>query len=297
MKHKVIVVVGPTAVGKTKVAIKLAKTFHAEIISGDSIAVYKGLDIGSAKPTTEEMSGIKHHLIDILEPYEDYSVADFQKSARNILNQQDLSIICGGTGLYIQATLFNYEFLSEKRDDSYSLQYQALSNEELFALLKEKDPSIDEKKLHPNNRKRILRALEVLETTGKSIHSFNRKAEAVYDYFICYLKADRNTLYKRIEQRVDAMIEAGLAEEVKALAEQNIYPKGIGYREWVPYFKQECSLEEVTEEIKKNSRHLAKRQETWFQNQMDSHFYAVNFDDLDQTIDKIKKDIQVWLEK
>ena len=208
MKHKVIVVVGPTAVGKTKVAIKLAKTFHAEIISGDSIAVYKGLDIGSAKPTTEEMSGIKHHLIDILEPYEDYSVADFQKSARNILNQQDLSIICGGTGLYIQATLFNYEFLSEKRDDSYSLQYQALSNEELFALLKEKDPSIDEKKLHPNNRKRILRALEVLETTGKSIHSFNRKAEAVYDYFICYLKADRNTLYKRIEQRVDAMIEA-----------------------------------------------------------------------------------------
>ncbi len=297
MKHKVIVVVGPTAVGKTKVAIELAKTFHAEIISGDSIAVYKGLDIGSAKPTTEEMSGIKHHLIDILEPYEDYSVADFQKSARNILNQQDLSIICGGTGLYIQATLFNYEFLSEKRDDSYSLQYQALSNEELFALLKEKDPSIDEKKLHPNNRKRVLRALEVLETTGKSIHSFNRKAEAVYDYFICYLKADRNTLYKRIEQRVDAMIEAGLAEEVKALAEQNIYPKGIGYREWVPYFKQECSLEEVTEEIKKNSRHLAKRQETWFQNQMDSHFYAVNFDDLDQTIDIIKKDIQVWLEK
>ena len=297
MKHKVIVVVGLTAVGKTKVAIELAKTFHAEIISGDSIAVYKGLDIGSAKPTTEEMSGIKHHLIDILEPYEDYSVADFQKSARNILNQQDLSIICGGTGLYIQATLFNYEFLSEKRDDSYSLQYQALSNEELFALLKEKDPSIDEKKLHPNNRKRVLRALEVLETTGKSIHSFNRKAEAVYDYFICYLKADRNTLYKRIEQRVDAMIEAGLAEEVKALAEQNIYPKGIGYREWVPYFKQECSLEEVTEEIKKNSRHLAKRQETWFQNQMDSHFYAVNFDDLDQTIDIIKKDIQVWLEK
>ncbi len=297
MKHKVIVVVGPTAVGKTKVAIELAKTFHAEIISGDSIAVYKGLDIGSAKPTTEEMSGIKHHLIDILEPYEDYSVADFQKSARNILNQQDLSIICGGTGLYIQATLFNYEFLSEKRDDSYSLQYQALSNEELFALLKEKDPSIDEKKLHPNNRKRVLRALEVLETTGKSIHSFNRKAEAVYDYFICYLKADRNTLYKRIEQRVDAMIEAGLAEEVKALAEQNIYPKGIGYREWVPYFKQECSLGEVTEEIKKNSRHLAKRQETWFQNQMDSHFYAVNFDDLDQTIDIIKKDIQVWLEK
>lgn len=297
MKHKVIVVVGPTAVGKTKVAIELAKTFHAEIISGDSIAVYKGLDIGSAKPTTEEMSGIKHHLIDILEPYEDYSVADFQKSARNILNQQDLSIICGGTGLYIQATLFNYEFLSEKRDDSYSLQYQALSNEELFALLKEKDPSIDEKKLHPNNRKRVLRALEVLETTGKSIHSFNRKAEAVYDYFICYLKADRNTLYKRIEQRVDAMIEAGLAEEVKALAEQNIYPKGIGYREWVPYFKQECSLEEVTEEIKKNSRHLAKRQETWFQNQMDSHFYAVNFDDLDQTIDIIKKDIQVWMEK
>ena len=236
-------------------------------------------------------------MIDILEPYEDYSVADFQKSARNILNQQDLSIICGGTGLYIQATLFNYEFLSEKRDDSYSLQYQALSNDELFALLKEKDPSIDEKKLHPNNRKRVLRALEVLETTGKSIYSFNRKAEAVYDYFICYLKADRNTLYKRIEQRVDAMIEAGLAEEVKALAEQNIYPKGIGYREWVPYFKQECSLEEVTEEIKKNSRHLAKRQETWFQNQMDSHFYAVNFDDLDQTIDIIKKDIQVWMEK
>ncbi|MDE6661254.1 MAG: tRNA (adenosine(37)-N6)-dimethylallyltransferase MiaA, partial [Anaeroplasmataceae bacterium] len=207
MKHKVIVVVGPTAVGKTKLSIRLAKRYGIEIISGDSIAVYKGLNIGSAKPTQEEMEGVPHHLIDILDPKEDYSVADFQKQARAILDKHPLSLICGGTGLYIQATLFNYEFQSKKRDTHLAEFYKDYSNEELYALLKEKDKNLDESKIHPNNRKRVLRALEVYEDLGASIHSFNHKDEALYDYFIVYLDMNRELLYERIHQRVDQMLE------------------------------------------------------------------------------------------
>ncbi|MDE7162005.1 MAG: tRNA (adenosine(37)-N6)-dimethylallyltransferase MiaA, partial [Anaeroplasmataceae bacterium] len=163
MKHKVIVIVGPTAVGKTKLSIRLAKRYHTEIISGDSIAVYKRLNIGSAKPTKEEMSGIPHHLIDAKEPTEDYSVADFQKSARVILDRNPLSIICGGTGLYIQAALFNYEFQSPKRNVSLSKRFEQMTNEELYQYLKSLDTNLDESKIHPNNRKRVLRAIEVYE--------------------------------------------------------------------------------------------------------------------------------------
>lgn len=292
---RVIVVVGPTASGKTKIAISLAKKYNLDVISGDSVAVYKRLDIGSAKPTKEEMDGVKHHLIDVLDPNCQFDVATFQHMAREIIDNNELSLICGGTGLYIQSVLFNYEFKAQKRDDSYSHKFDNLSNEELYELLLKKDPNIDKEKLHPNNRKRVLRALEVMDELNESIHSFDKKKEALYDYYIIYLKMDREKLYDRINKRVDKMIEDGLIEEVKSLYDDNIYPHAIGYQELIPYFKGEISLDAAIEEIKKNTRHLAKRQETWFKNQMESHFYEVDLNNINNTINEIENDLDRWL--
>lgn len=292
---KVIIVVGPTAVGKTKIAINLAKHYGLDIISGDSVAVYKRLDIGSAKPSIEEQDGVKHHLIDVLDPTMQYSVADFQAAARKIIDQNEVSMICGGTGLYVQAALFNYEFEASRRSDDFEDKYKDYSNDELFNLLLQHDPNIDLNIIHPNNRKRVLRALEVVLEKGVSIHSFQKKKEALYDYFIVYLSLDRNLLYERINKRVDQMIDMGLLDEVKSLYADGITPTGIGYREWVPYFEGKISIEEVIEEIKKNTRHLAKRQETWFRNQLSTHFYTVNLENVYETIDIIKKDIDEWM--
>lgn len=292
---KVLVVVGPTAVGKTKISISLAKHYGIDIISGDSVAIYKRLDIGSAKPTKEEMDGVCHHLIDIKDPKESYSACDFQREARKILDQNDFTLICGGTGLYIQSALFNYEFNAPARDLDYGKKYENLSNQELYDLLLKKDPNIDREKLHPNNRKRVLRALEVKEELDLSIHSFNHKNEALYDYFIVYLSLDREVLYERINKRVDMMVSDGLIDEVKALYDDGIYPHAIGYQELVPYFDHDITLESVIEEIKKNTRHLAKRQETWFRHQMDSHFYTVDLDNIENTINQIIKDVDGWL--
>ena len=293
--NKVIVVVGPTAVGKTKISIELAKYYNCDVISGDSVAIYKKLDIGSAKPTKDEMQGVKHHLIDILEPGSDYSVADFQRHARKIMDDNSLSLICGGTGLYVQGALFNYEFKAQKRDLDFGKKFEHLTNEELFNYLLQLDPNIDTNKLHPNNRKRVLRAIEVKGELNESIHSFNKNKEALYDYYIVYLSMPREKLYDRINKRVDKMINDGLLNEVKALYDDGIYPHAIGYQELVPYFNNEISLETAIEEIKKNTRHLAKRQETWFKNQMESHFYEVNIDDINSTIELIKNDINRWL--
>ncbi len=295
--NKVIVVVGPTAVGKTKISIELAKKYNCEIISGDSVAVYKELNIGSAKPTNEEMQGVKHHLIDVLEPTEKYSVADFQAAARNVLDNNELSLICGGTGLYVQGALFNYEFEASRRDLDFGKKYEHLSNDELYSILLKNDPNIDQDKLHPNNRKRVLRALEVLEENGKSIHSYNKKNEALYDYFIVYLSMPREQLYERINKRVDIMMNDGLLNEVKSLYDKGIYPHAIGYQEFIPYFEGNVSLETAVEEIKKNTRHLAKRQETWFKNQLTSHFYNVDVDNISATILEIENDINRWFEK
>lgn len=293
---KVLVVVGPTAVGKTKISIELAKRLGCEIISGDSVAVYKGLDIGSAKPTLEEMDGVKHHLIDVRDPSEQYNVAEFQKAARSIIDSEEgLSLICGGTGLYVQSVLFNYEFEAPERNLDFANKYQNYSNEELYQLLVSKDNSINSDRIHHNNRKRVLRALEILETQNSSINSYNKKNEPVYDYYICYLSLSRDVLYERINKRVDIMLEAGLEKEVKELYDNNIFPHAIGYQEFVPYFEGLVSMESVVEEIKKNSRHLAKRQETWFKNQMNSHFYIVNLDDVEETINKIYLDVNEWM--
>lgn len=292
---KVLVIVGPTAVGKTSISIELAKKYNCGIISGDSVAVYKRLDIGSAKPTIEEQQGVKHYLLDFLQPDAEYSVAQFQKEARAIINENDFIIICGGTGLYIQSVLYNYEFKAKGRSLDFQKKYEGLSNNELYELLLEKDPNINKEKLHPNNRKRVLRALEVLEDTNRSIHSFQGKNQPLYDYFIAYLSMPREILYENINKRVDQMIEAGLVDEVYSLYKDGIYPHAIGYQELYPYFRGEISLSSAIEEIKKNTRHLAKRQETWFKNQMDSHFYLVDKAHVEDSKKQLQSDIDRWL--
>ena len=293
---KVLVVVGPTAVGKTKIAIELAKHYNFEIISGDSVSIYKRLDIGSAKPTKEEMDGVKHYLIDVREPEEEYSVKDFQEEARKIIDSsENIKIISGGTGLYIESVLYNYEFNASKRDFDYEDKYKDFSNDELYSLLLEKDPNIDRDKIHPNNRKRVLRALEVNQELNQSIHSFNKKDEKMYDYFIVYLSMEREKLYERIEKRVDMMVDDGLINEVKSLYDDNIFPHAIGYKELVPYFDGLITLETAITDIKKNTRHLAKRQETWFRNQMDTHFYDVSKESHEKLLENIISDIDGWL--
>ena len=292
---KVVIVLGPTAVGKTKIGIELAKRLNTEIISGDSVQVYKRLDIGSAKVTKEETQGIKHHLIDILEPTDSYSVADFQKEARKLMDNMEIPMIVGGTGLYIKASVSNYEFDAPSRDYSFEEEYKDFSNDELFKLLLELDPKAT-LVLHPNNRKRVLRALYAAKV-NEPLSEKNKKDELLYDPYIIYLNTDRRVLYDRINKRVLKMIDEGLEAEVKALYDEGITPHAIGYQEWLPYFEGLISKETVIEEIQKNSRHLAKRQMTWFRGQMDTNFYEVNLDNIDETIDIIYSDVVKFLEK
>ena len=290
---KVIIVLGPTAVGKTKIGIELAKRLNTEIISGDSVQVYKGLDIGSAKVTNEEASGIKHHLIDILEPTETYSVCDFQKAARLLMDKLEVPLIVGGTGLYINAAISNYEFDAPKRDFSFEEEYNNYTNEEVYQMLVEKDPTTANT-LHPNNRKRVLRALYAA-SVNEPLSTKNNKSQLLYEPYIIYLNLDRNLLYERINQRVIQMIDEGLEKEVTDLYNKGITPHAIGYQEWLPYFNKENTLEEVISEIQKNSRHLAKRQMTWFRNQMDTNFYEVNLNNINETIDIIYNDVIKFL--
>ena len=290
---KVVIVLGPTAVGKTKIGIELAKRLNTQIISGDSVQVYKGLDIGSAKVKEEETNGIVHHLIDVLEPTQTYSVCDFQKEARRIMDELEIPLIVGGTGLYINAAISNYEFDAPKRDFDFENTYNDYTNEEVYNMLVEKDPQTATT-LHPNNRKRVLRALYAANV-NEPLSEKNKKNELLYDAFIIYLNVERKLLYERIDKRVLQMIDEGLEKEVKDLYQQKITPHAIGYQEWLPYFNGECSLEEVISEIQKNSRHLAKRQMTWFKNQMTTHFYEVNLNDINETIDIIYKDLLVFL--
>ncbi len=294
---RVIAIVGPTAVGKTKISIELAKRLDAQIISGDSVAVYKELNIGSAKPTKEEMQGVKHYLIDELEPTEQYDVMTFQHRAREIIdNSSKPIIICGGTGLYIKSVLYNYEFEAPKRDDTLEERFKDFSNEELFNYLLKIDPDFDQTRIHMNNRKRVLRAIEIKESSNESIEHFNKKNEPYYEPYIVYLNiADRDLLYKRINERVDEMFAHGLLYEVFSLYKKGITPNAIGYKELIPFFNKEVTLETATDNIKLNSRHLAKRQMTWFKTQMDTHFYEVNLDNIEQTIDTIYHDLKEFL--
>ncbi|WP_374722638.1 tRNA (adenosine(37)-N6)-dimethylallyltransferase MiaA [Peribacillus tepidiphilus] len=283
---KLIVIVGPTAVGKTKLSIELAKRFNGEIISGDSMQVYKGMDIGTAKIKKEEMEGIPHHLIDIKEPYESFNVAEFQQRVtewiKKISAKGKMPIIVGGTGLYIQSVLYDYEFSDAPSDEDYRNQLEQLAlhkgNEYVHELLKQYDHESAER-IHPNNVRRVIRALEIFHCTGETMSSILKRQQNVplYDAAVIGLDMDREVLYERINKRVDLMMKEGLLEEVKALYNQGLRDyqsiQAIGYKELYSYLDGETSLEEAVETLKRNSRRYAKRQLTWFRNKMDVKWF------------------------
>ena len=274
----IIAVVGPTGVGKTKLSIELAKKYKGIIISVDATQIYKGLDIGSAKVTEEEKQGIKHYLLDIKNPGEDYSVADFQKDARKIIadNKDKNIILVGGTGLYLKALLYDYHFQEFKNVD-----YSKFSNEELLAMCREIDPNVD---IHVNNR---IRLENYLKREGKC----EKSSELLYDVKFIGLTTDRNILYDKINKRVDEMFELGLVDEVKDLYKKypnsKILKRAIGYKEIIAYLNKEISLEDAIDLIKKNSRHYAKRQYTWFNNQMPVKWFQTNYDNFNETIKEV----------
>lgn len=286
MKNKVIVITGPTAVGKSKISLKIANHFKTELINGDAYQVYRGMNIGTAKISENEQKQIKHHLLDILDPKETFSVSDYQKLVRSIIDQMHreslLPIIVGGSGLYIDSVIRNYQFNAPKRSED--LMYENLSNEELHKILEELDYDAS-LKIHANNRKRVLRAIELAKTNDFSSRTLRN--EFVYDALVIFLNDDREKLYNRINLRVDQMFEDGLLEEVKKL-----YPDGlsltskgaIGYKELFEYFDGTISLEEAKNKIKQNSRHYAKRQLTWYRNQDHTTIVNINPDDLNETV-------------
>lgn len=295
MEDKVIVIVGPTGVGKTGLSVKLAKELNGEIISGDSVQVYKKLNIGSAKVTENEMAGVPHHLVDFLEIGDSYSVADFQREVRSkieeITSRGKLPIICGGTGLYIKAALYNYEFAGDERDRDEEIKYEALSNEELHEKLRKVDP-VSAETFHPNNRKRVLRAINYFNQNSKPISEVINKDEPLYDSLIIGLTMDRDILYERINKRVDIMLEEGLLTEVKSLYPLKEKIKAIGYNEIFKYMDKEYTLDEAIEHVKRNSRRYAKRQYTWFNNQMQTNWIDVTDKDVDFALDMAKNIIK-----
>jgi tRNA dimethylallyltransferase len=281
-KQKLLVIIGPTAVGKTMLSIEMAKRYHGEIISGDSMQIYRGMDIGTAKIKKDEMEGIPHHLIDIKEPFENFSVADFQLLVRakidEIAQKSKLPIIVGGTGLYIQSVIYDYQFSDVPGDESYRLmleeRVQKIGNEALYKELLEVDPG-SASQIHPNNVRRVIRALEIFHLTGKTMQDFQSKQQPdlLYNTAIVGLSMEREKLYERINYRVDLMIEQGLIEEVKDLYQQGLRDcqsiQAIGYKEIFAYFDGKVTLEEAIANLKQNSRRYAKRQLTWFRNKME----------------------------
>ena len=298
-KKKLIVLIGPTAVGKTKLSIEIAKKLNGEIISGDSMQIYKQLDIGTAKIHKEEMEPIPHHLIDIREPTESFSVADFQQEVRKLINEitarGKVPMLVGGTGLYIQSVIYDYQFSESGENEQIRSRLENLleekGEEHLHSLLQNVDPKSAEV-IHPNNVRRVIRALEVFESTGRTFSSQNENQhnELLYDVAIIGLTMDRERLYERINKRVDIMVDSGLINEVKTLYDGNIRNcqsvQAIGYKELYDYFEGRTSLEKAIELIKQNSRRYAKRQLTWFRNKMDVSWFEMK-EPLDEKLQQI----------
>jgi tRNA dimethylallyltransferase len=306
MKQKLLVIGGPTAVGKTDLSIKLAQKLNGEIISADSMQIYKYMDIGSAKVTTEEMNGIPHHLIDVIDPDVPFSVADFKeygnKALDEILSKGKLPIISGGTGLYINSLTCNMTFTEAEKDEEYRKYLEALAiekgNEYIHEMLKECDP-VSYKEIHPNNRKRVIRALEVFKLTNKPFSAFNAGEDfynSDYDVYYYVLTMDREKLYNRINMRVDIMMEKGLLEECIKLKDMGYTSdmqsmQGIGYKEILYYLEGKISLEEAVNMIKQGSRNYAKRQLTWFRRDTRCVFIDKDIMDDEEILDKIINDI------
>ena len=279
--NKLLILAGPTGVGKSDLAVQLAKSLNGEIISSDSMQIYRGMDIGSAKITPEEMEGVPHHLIDIVDPKESFSAAQYQELAlvtiKEIQARGKLPIMTGGTGLYINAVIYPLEFTAADRSDAIRAKFEVYEashgREALHDLLKAQDP-ISAQRIHQNNVKRVIRALEVQEMTGQPFSSYGQEKHLRDDLIIFYywISRDREKLYHRINQRVDLMMEAGLLEEVKALKKRGLdrsaqSMQGIGYKEILDYLEGDISLEEAVNQIKQGSRNYAKRQMTWFRNE------------------------------
>ena len=277
-KEKVIVICGPTASGKTALSIELAKKINGEIVSCDSMQIYKEMNIGTAKPTKEEMQGIKHYMIDIISPDERYSVADYKKQAKEaikeILSKGKVPIVVGGTGLYVDSLIYEIDYPEIEFDEKYREELDQEVEERGLEALYEKAKEIDEeaiKKISPNDKKRILRILEIYHATGKNKteqEKESRKTPVEFDYKVFALNMDREKLYDRINKRVDIMIENGLIEEVENIYKKyNKFPtamQGLGYKEVVQYLEKRLTKEEMIEKIKQETRKFAKRQLTWF---------------------------------
>ncbi|MET4559067.1 tRNA dimethylallyltransferase [Lysinibacillus parviboronicapiens] len=284
---EVVAIVGPTASGKTALSIEIAKKYNGEIINGDAMQVYKGLDIGTAKITEQEMEGVPHHLLSFKEPTDSFSVADYQKLVRakiaDIQERGKLPILVGGSGLYVQAVLYDFQFTEEQVDvaarEAYYAELAKLGPEAMHAKLAALDPKTAQT-IHPNNTRRVIRALEMIELSGisKASEAQNRGQAPLYDHLILGLgqNMSREELYNRINLRVDLMMEKGLLAEVKGLWQQNIRDvqsiQAIGYKELYDYLDGKCSLEMALENLKQNSRRYAKRQLTYFRNKMDVQF-------------------------
>ena len=290
----VIVVVGPTAVGKTKMGILLAKKYNGEVINADSTQVYRDLNIATAKVTKTEMEGVVHHLIDICDINDDYTVFDFQRDCRNcisdILSRGKVPIIVGGTGLYVKAALYDYKFdvLNVKFD------YSSYSDEELYNRLISIDPDTS---VHINNRKRVERALSYYDSTGNLLSSKDKTNDLLYDCIFVGLTTSREILYDRINKRVDSMIDLGLIDEAKSIYNTGVRSKAvmtpIGYKELFSYFDGKSDLTSCIDLIKQKSRNYAKRQYTWFNNQMNINWFDVDFDNFSNTVQKVINFIDV----
>ncbi len=279
---KVVCIVGATGVGKSDISLEVAKIFNNEVINGDSVQVYKKLDIGSAK--LKDFKGIKHHLIDFLDLNKDYSVCDFQKDVREKIEEIDRPLIVGGTGLYVKAALYDYEFDDNKRDLDEDASYDDVETSKLYEMLKEIDPNTT---VDPFNRRRVIRAC-IQAKNDNILSSRNGKNKPLYDILMICLTADRDILYDRINRRVDKMIEMGLIDEVKSLRNEGYKAMQIGYREINNYLDGVYDLATAIEEIKKNTRHYAKRQITWFKNQMNAHMIDILDNPLDKCIELIE---------
>lgn len=290
MKERLVVIVGPTAVGKTALSIEMAKKFNGEIISGDSMQIYRGLDIGTAKITAEEMQGIPHHMIDIIEPDDTFSVRDFQQMVKKLITKINengrLPILVGGTGLYITSVIRNYQFTTIGSDASFRKRMEQFADENGNVALHKKLADIDpksSKQIHPNNRRKVIRALEIVNITGKTldeIQAEHSEGESDYELILIGLTLPRDELYRRINERVDVMIEKGLIQEAYSLYKQNIRNtqsvQAIGYKELFLYFDNELTKDEAIELLKRNSRRYAKRQMTWFKNKLDLQWFDMS---------------------
>lgn len=301
-KRPLIIITGPTAVGKTDLSIKMAKAIGGEIISADSMQVYRHMDIGSAKVTKEEMDGVPHYLLDVLEPWEEFNVVIFQQMAKKALEEiyshGSIPIIAGGTGFYIQALLYDIDFKENPEGNQIRKELETLADDKgpeyLHRLLADVDPE-SAAAIHSNNVKRVIRALEYYRQTGQKISVHNqeeRQKPSPFDFFYYVIHTERSRLYERIEQRVDLMLENGLVDEVRKLKEMGCHRgmvsmQGLGYKEILDYLNGECTLEEAVYILKRDTRHFAKRQLTWFKRERDVRW--VNLEEFSEDKEKVLK--------